>query len=237
MPVAKTYQKYNIVSEPYSHNNRMYVKIDKQGVEKEVRWYTEKEYLRMYGEESLQCDSVYDQKSALGFTDGYITVFQGDQEAYQFWFKQSIARYAKWWGWYLVSGDEIPTDLPADLKPVKLLWSDVGLNDKILKPDSSLKPFVDSLLYGVSESSAIGEIGDRLELELRVEKAITFDGAYGNTIMHIFHDASGNEFKWTTSAKQLTIGSVYKIRGTVKEHTNYHGITQTVLTRCKAELL
>ena len=76
-------------------------------------------------------------------------------------------------------------------------------------------------------------MGERLELSLKVEKAIPVNSVYGKTTMHIMHDDCGNEFVWTTAAKSLTPGNEYLMRGTVKTHNKYKGVQQTVLTRCK----
>ena len=105
--------------------------------------------------------------------------------------------------------------------------------DGILKPETELKGIIDTLLYDESDSVYVGEVGERLELSLKIEKAIPVNSVYGKTIMHIMHDDCGNEFIWTTAAKSLTPGNEYLMRGTVKTHNKYKGVQQTVLTRCK----
>ena len=58
------------------------------------------------------------QKYVLGFEKGYITIFRGVKEEHEEWFKQSICRFAKWWGWYVISTQEVPKDLPSGVEPV-----------------------------------------------------------------------------------------------------------------------
>ena len=48
--VAKSYQNMEIVSDVYMVSGRKYVKVrDNKGAEKQVRWYSDAEYAKMYG--------------------------------------------------------------------------------------------------------------------------------------------------------------------------------------------
>lgn len=237
MAVAKSYIGLPQTCEPYmADNNRWYVRVVlKSGKEKEVRWYTDIEFEKMYPETSVITEPSKDvdaAKNRLGFQEGYITIFRGDQETNNDWFKLSNARWARYWGWYVVSTEEIPEQLPFGIEPVKLYWKDIIGPTGEMKPEDKLKEIVDVLLYGESDSQFIGSIGERLELVVNVAKAISFDGAYGKTTMHIMHDDCGNEYVWTTGSKTLTVDNIYHIRGTVKDHRVYKGTNQTILTRC-----
>lgn len=237
MAVAKSYIGLPQTCEPYmADNNRWYVRVVlKSGKEKEVRWYTDIEFEKMYPETSVITEPSKDidaAKNRLGFQEGYITIFRGDQETNNDWFKLSNARWARYWGWYVVSTEEVPEQLPFGIEPVKLYWKDIIGPTGEMKPEDKLKEIVDVLLYGESDSQFIGSIGERLELVVNVAKAISFDGAYGKTTMHIMHDDCGNEYVWTTGSKTLTVDNIYHIRGTVKDHRVYKGTNQTILTRC-----
>ena len=125
--VAKSFQGMTLMCEPYENNIKMYVKIrnEKTGTERVVRWYTESEYFKMYPEEknnAAVATKVNPQKEVLGFTKGYITIFKGDIENNLEWFEESIARYCRWWGWYIISTNEVPADLPQGIEPIKLNW-------------------------------------------------------------------------------------------------------------------
>ena len=237
MAVAKSYIGLSQTCEPYmADNNRWYVRVIlKNGKEKEVRWYTDIEFEKMYPETLVITEPSKDvdaAKNRLGFQEGYITIFRGDQETNNDWFKLSNARWARYWGWYVVSTEEVPEQLPFGIEPVKLYWKDIVGPTGEMKPEDKLKEIVDVLLYGESDSQFIGSIGERLELVVNVAKAISFDGAYGKTTMHIMHDDCGNEYVWTTGSKTLTVDNIYHIRGTVKDHRVYKGTNQTILTRC-----
>ena len=49
--------------------------------------------------------------------------------------------------------------------------------------------------------------------------------------MYLMTDKDGNKYKWSTS-KYFNEDEDVKLKGTVKEHAEYKGIKQTVLTRC-----
>lgn len=237
MAVAKSYQDLEIVGDVFVSSGRQYVNVKlKSGKLKTVRWYSDSEYRKMYPEASAVVRSAdpfsKSQKEALGFTKGYITIFKGDTYAEVDWFRMSIARYARWWGWYIISTEEIPTDLPAGIEAIRLPWELVGQDSGELKPESLIKEAVEALIYDESESEYVGSIGERLELFLTVERAIELDGSYGHSTMHLMRDDCGNLFVWTTASKSWSARTEHHIKGTVKDHRKYKGEKQTVLTRC-----
>lgn len=230
MPVAKSYQNMKIVGEPYLANGRMYVKLESG---KQVRWYSDKEYARMYPDAPAPQKVFKTQREVLGFEKGYVTIFKGDTYTHLDWFRQSIARYNKYFGWYIISTEEIPEDLPAGIEPVRLDWKPVaGVDGESLAPEHIVKEYVDSLIYEQSDSDYVGSVGERIEIEVKILKAMSFDGIYGRSTMHIMEDAFGNQLKWTTAAKTLTEGNKYLLRGTIKSLGMYKNAKQTVLTRC-----
>lgn len=233
--VAKTFQSMTQIGEPYTINGKEYVQVrnEKTGTVRQVRWYTENEYQKLYpGEKEKPSPSPSSLKTLLGFHKGYITIFKGDIEDNEDWFRLSNARYCTRWGWYVVSNEEIAENLPSQVQPVKLPWDIVGNPDGTLKSDSIIADAVGGLLNGTHPSQFIGNIGDRLELTITVTKNIPLENQYGKSNFHIMEDADQNVFVWTTASKDWPVGSNKTIRGTVKEHTTYQGIKQTILTRC-----
>ena len=237
MPVAKSYQSLEIVGDIFVSSGRQYVNVKmKSGALKTVRWYSDSEYRKMYPEAPAadrSADPYYkSQKEVLGFTKGYITIFKGDTYAEIDWFRASIARYARWWGWYIISTEEVPTDLPAGIEAIRLPWESVGQDSGELKPESLVKEAVEALIYDASDSEYQGALGERLDLYLTVERTIELDGNYGRSTMHLMRDDCGNLYVWTTASKSWAAGSEHHIRGTVKDHRTYRNEKQTVLTRC-----
>lgn len=64
----------------------------------------------------------------------------------------------------------------------------------------------------------------------------SYEGGFGTTFVYKFTDAYGRTLVWKASSGQgLTVGNRYTVIGTVKDHADYKGTPQTVLTRCKVE--
>lgn len=233
--VAKSYQDLPKVGEVFFSSGKSYINVRlKNGNIKTVRTYTEKEFARMYPEEKVPAASPdrKTQKDILGFEKGYITIFKGDTYANLEWFKRSIARYCKFWGWYIVSTDELPEDMPTTVTPIQLAWELVGREDGNLLPEGQVAAAIETLLYEPTPSEFQGVIGERLEKVLTVRKNICLQGAFGVSTMHIFEDADQNVYVWTTASKSWPEGSEHRVRGTVKDHRIYKNCKQTVLTRC-----
>lgn len=231
--VAKSFQALEMVTEPYQVGDKMYIKVrnQKTGTTRQVRWYTESEYKKMYPE--VVVNTVFkNHKEVLGFEKGYITIFKGNIEANEDWFRASNARYARWWGWYIISTEDIPVDLPVGITPIQLNWNDISTDGISLKNENEIKKHVSTLLYDPDPSEFKGKIGERIDVEVVISKAIPIDGQYGHSIMHIMRDNENNVYVWSTAARTLNVGETYKLKGTIKDHRLYCNTKQTILTRC-----
>lgn len=242
MPVAKSYQKYEIICEPFTDNGRAYVNIKKDGSLKTVRWYTDKEYATMYklpknGGASLETVSSKPSapivKDTLGFKNGFITLITGPTEKWEDYLNMSNARYSRVWGWYIISAETVPSNLPDDLSTITLSWSLVGNEDGTLLPEDKVVEVVETLKYPATPSQYVGKVGDRLSLDLTVTKSIPIETIWGRSTLHVMVDANDNEFIWKTNSKSWEVGSQRHLKGTVKEHKVWRNSQQTWLTRCQ----
>lgn len=92
-----------------------------------------------------------------------------------------------------------------------------------------------------ARSDYVGEVGKRIAINVASCKVITswtnsYDGYnYTTTYMYRFVDEEGNIFIWKTQ-KSFDEDCVMQLVGTVKEHSEFREIKQTVLTRCKVTL-
>ena len=248
MLVAKSYTDLKRLSEPFQENGKWYVNIElKSGKPKKVRAYSEAEYAKMYGGGAPSSDiqarhsaeyvptpddlKYGGQKHALGFDKDYITIFKGDQDLHQDWFRCSNARYCRLWGWYVVSREQVPADLPYGIEPVRLDWELVAANAYNIKGEDEVRKVVEPLIYGESPSNYQGSIGERIPVKATVVKAIEIEGNYPATL-YVLEDPNKNQYIWQTSAKKWDVGFSTSLVGTVKEHRMFHGVKQTVLTRC-----
>lgn len=78
----------------------------------------------------------------------------------------------------------------------------------------------------------VGVVGKRQEFTVTIERVIKFENQFGVTKFHIMKDAADNTLVWYASNNHLEEGEEYTLKATVKEHKEYEGIYQTVLTRC-----
>ena len=97
-----------------------------------------------------------------------------------------------------------------------------------------------------------GNVGDKFEKELIFDRSYAYQTEYSyygeTTFIHIFHDEENHVFKWSTSKGtyqcwhktngrdgylEYEAGKKYLIKGSIKDHSEYNGTKQTVITRCK----
>lgn len=85
-----------------------------------------------------------------------------------------------------------------------------------------------------SESQRFGIKGERYDIELKLTGHRTVYTAWGESQLYKFEDRDGNKFTWFSSKYQdMEVGSIYLIRGTIKNHTKFNDEWTTNLSRCK----
>ena len=87
----------------------------------------------------------------------------------------------------------------------------------------------------IKSNEYVGNVGDKLVVEVTVLKLNTFETDYGTTFLFILADAAGNSLVWFASNNVLDVGDTVTIKGTVKAQNDRDGRKQTVLTRCKVQ--
>lgn len=85
----------------------------------------------------------------------------------------------------------------------------------------------------LASSEHVSEIGKRIELTLTVNKVIPIETIYGTLLIHTMSDATGNQFVWKTTAKNLGEENTINLKATIKGHGEYNEVKQTELSRCK----
>ena len=109
-----------------------------------------------------------------------------------------------------------------------------------------------------AEVTYFGNVGDKFEKEMTFEKMFGFETQFGYQYIILFRDEENHVYKWSTANgmykidlkgvkgkevnehsvfdgayKDYEIGHKYLIKGTIKNHEEYRGVKQTVITRCK----
>ena len=82
-------------------------------------------------------------------------------------------------------------------------------------------------------SNYVGNVGERITAEVKDVRLVTsWETVYGWTHLYKFTTPENNTLVWFAS--KCIDENLKKITGTIKDHSEYDGEKQTVLTRCKA---
>ena len=80
----------------------------------------------------------------------------------------------------------------------------------------------------------VGQVKGKVKVQVTVTGKKYIESFYGTTVLHNFVDTNGNQMVWFSSNDtDCSIGDTVNLTGSVKEHKEYNGVKQTVLTRCK----
>jgi hypothetical protein len=84
------------------------------------------------------------------------------------------------------------------------------------------------------KSEHFGTVGKREEFTLELERVTDCNSQFGPAWLCSFLDSEGRSAKWFASNQpSMFVGSRYKVKASVKAHTEYKGWAQTSLTRLK----
>lgn len=118
---------------------------------------------------------------------------------------------------------------------------------------SEYKKLIDLKNSDKKVSDHVGNVGDKISVKVTYMNTHTYDNQFGSSHIHLFIDDNGNIFKWSTgTGLKFTVkddhanytqwytldnGVTVQLVGKIKSHDEYNGKKQTVLTRCKYEVL
>lgn len=178
----------------------------------------------------------------LGFTQGSTYIVLGNTYAIKDDLKALGAKYNKALGWHFDVLVDRPEFAVQRLDAEKLfdkneygeyVCSEEYLHDVVKELQNK---FTEENNRNFNPSVFIGTIGDRITLNNITGKLVTtyFDPRYGDSYLYSFTDETQNVFIWKTgrviSSRKL---KSMDIKGTIKEHNEFRGVKQTVLTRCQ----
>lgn len=119
----------------------------------------------------------------------------------------------------------------------RILASDmVSFNEETISlvwiaPEQAKQLWSETINKPVSLSTWKGEVGDRIDLSVTIKSSFAMEGFRGGTnYLYLMEDADGNVYKWIT-AKVYECNKPYNFRATIKDHEEYKGVKQTVITR------
>lgn len=85
-----------------------------------------------------------------------------------------------------------------------------------------------------NSSEYFGNVGDKVQIEISLVSKRDVQTSFGYSCYHTFKDTEGHTFVWGTSSRPaMRIGDTYKVKATIKEHSEFKGVKQTYLVRVK----
>ena len=169
----------------------------------------------------------------MGFKNGKTFCVCGDTFAIKDELKAAGAKFSRELGWHFSE----PTSYPC----IEVLADEV-ISDRYIwsygKPNFALVENAAQIVKAKMpkkevHSEYVGEIGGIVATEMTLKRVYSFDSRFGTTYINNFEDEDGNVFVWKTGSWSGEERKSYNIIGTVKEHSEYRGTKQTILTRCK----
>lgn len=165
--------------------------------------------------------------------EGVAYVVLGDTYEIRNELKAEGAKFNYFLGWHFL---EEPKDRPF----VKVSIEQIATKNSLgFWVEGYVANIVDELKAEASKnpdeipSEYIGEEGDKIEIELMLDKVRGFNSDYGYTYVYIFK-AGNDVVVWKTQkGLDLEEGGKVKVKATIKEHSEYDGVKQTYITRAK----
>jgi len=87
--------------------------------------------------------------------------------------------------------------------------------------------------FARANSQHLGAVGDKLVLTIVIERIITLEGIYGRTYITVARDEQGNAITYKGGIIIGNKGETITLKATVKDHTIYNEVRQTVIQRPK----
>lgn len=244
MPVARSYEKYDQLDEPFMENGRAYVHVKGPSGSKKVRWYTDAERARMdkaAGITPKAADTMgFNAKHAFGFDElGFITIYKGDIDEIEKWADQhhECVRRNLTFGYYTPSRLTID-GLPNTITPIRLLWQDIADGSTRMKPHEEVIRIIQKMTGAItptitSKSEYQGTPDTWIERTVVIKENKLVASMYGEKHIHTMVDAAENVYIWETGSKNIPVGSTITMKMKVKAHKVVRGAKTTYVYYCK----
>jgi hypothetical protein len=108
-----------------------------------------------------------------------------------------------------------------------------NLTDRQLEAVESCFAVIDRVEAARANSQHIGAVGDKVTLTITVERVIVLESQFGTNYITIARDEQGNAVTYKGRTDIGGKGDTNTVKASVKEHTVYNGIKQTVIQRPK----
>lgn len=173
--------------------------------------------------------------------EGNTHLFLGDTFIIKELLKNMGAKFDSFLGWHYSKEVEGYDTLKININDVATptAW---GYTWKYDKDIEGIKKEAYIKIHGIIESQYIGNEGEKITVNAVYLRTSSYDSNFGygywtETTRYIHQFKAGNDILiWNTDrCIEADYGEVLKITGKIKQHSEYKGTKQTVLTRCKIE--
>lgn len=219
--------------------NPQVIKVYTPEYEEKLKAQREKRAAQREAELKAQAEAERQEWIKDHFPEGKIYVFVGDTYKIHNDLKADGATYTRNTGWYFKHAqDKYPTiEMSFEESTHENCAGFMRINgdvyEKAKAKADALKP----------KSEYVGTAGEKLTIKATYTHSAWFESqsrytyCTEKTYIHHFETDKGEVLIWKTGIGVLPVDEGEKaiITGTVKEHSEYKGIKQTVLTRCKVE--
>ena len=119
------------------------------------------------------------------------------------------------------------------LKDFGFVVSSVTCYNKLVGDRDSFKAGRD---HNEAKSEYVGNVGDKISIDVIDFACVhSMETSFGTYRIYKFKDDKGNLYVWKTTSFVPNCKGVHTVEGIVKEHSEYRGIKETILTRCKID--
>ena len=192
----------------------------------------EKKFLKQVAERLESENKKTFQRLGLN-EEGVAYVVLGDTYPIRAELKAEGAKFNYFLGWHFL---EEPTDRPFVKVSIEQIAEKNNLGFWV---EGYVANIVEELKIEASKdpdevpSEYIGNVGDKIETELVLEKVRGFYSTYGYTYVYCFKKDNDVVVWKTQKGLDLEEGGKVKVKATIKEHSEYDGVKQTYITRAK----
>lgn len=189
-----------------------------------------------------ELNAVFFQKQGFN-AEGKTWVVLGDTYQIKDELKALGCRYTTMIGWHIDHDLDGYDTLMVDVEDCFYTGADGIYHWQNWKTDVADKIKEATKQINRSKSDYVGKVGDKIRITATMTGLHFFKTQFGDQHIYTFTDIFNNVFVWKTTSyldritKNTCIpvqkGEKVELIGTVKDHSEYNGIKQTVLTRCK----
>lgn len=108
-----------------------------------------------------------------------------------------------------------------------------NLSQRQLEAVESCFAVIDRTEAARANSQHVGNVGDKVTLTITVERIIVLESQFGTTFITLARDEQGNTIFYKGRVDIGSKGDTSTIKASIKDHTEYSGVKQTVIQRPK----